>query len=76
MRRASPNLAPGWSARRAKEKIQALAQDPRPHGCLKLKGEDNLWRIRVGDWRVIYEIHDRVLVVVVVDVDHRGDVDR
>ena len=36
----------------------ALTNDPRPHGCLKIKGEENRWRIRVGDWRIGYEIDD------------------
>lgn len=51
--------------------IQALAQNPRPHGCLKVKGEE-LWRIRVGDWRVGYGIDDRARVVDVIRVDHRS----
>jgi mRNA interferase RelE/StbE len=38
--------------------IRALAVDPRPHGCRKLVGSENDWRIRVGDYRVIYEIAD------------------
>lgn len=41
-------------------KIEALAKEPRPSGCLKLTGEENLWRIRVGDYRVIYTIDDRL----------------
>ena len=51
--------------------IQALAQDPRPHGCLKVKGED-IWRIRVGDWRIGYGIDDQARVVDVIRVDHRS----
>lgn len=53
-----------------------LGNDPRPHGCVKLKGEDDLWRIRVGDYRVIYAIEDEELVVLVVRVAHRKDVYR
>lgn len=58
--------------RRIRPKIDALADDPRPPGVKKLKGEDNAWRIRVGDYRVVYEIHDRILLVVVLRIRHRG----
>ena len=51
--------------------IYALAADPRPHGCLKVKGED-LWRIRIGDWRVGYGIDDQARVVDVLRVNHRS----
>jgi mRNA interferase RelE/StbE len=50
----------------------ALAGNPRPRGCKKLKGGD-IWRIRVGDYRVLYEIHDDVLVVLLVRVAHRRE---
>ena len=56
--------------RRVLASIEALADDPRPPGCTKLVGQD-AWRIRVGDYRVLYEIHDQVLLVIVVDVGHR-----
>jgi mRNA interferase RelE/StbE len=56
--------------------MRALAENPRPPGCKKLRGGENLWRIRVGDFRVIYEIHDDVLVIVVVSVGNRRDVYR
>ena len=49
----------------------ALANDPRPPGCLKLQGRGNQYRIRVGDYRVIYEIEDEVLIVLVVEVGRR-----
>jgi mRNA interferase RelE/StbE len=51
----------------------ALADNPRPSGCKKLKGRE-AWRIRVGDYRVVYEIHDDVLIVLVVRVAHRREV--
>ncbi len=51
--------------------IYALAENPRPHGCLKVKGED-LWRIRIGDWRVGYGIDDQARVVDVLRVNHRS----
>ncbi len=55
------------------EAIAELADAPRPHGCKKLKGR-TAWRIRVGNYRVIYEIEDDLLVVVVVTARHRKDV--
>ncbi len=54
---------------------EALAQDPRPPGSRKLVGE-NRWRLRVGDWRVVYQVEDARLIVLVVRVGHRGDVYR
>jgi mRNA interferase RelE/StbE len=53
--------------------IEALARDPRPTGCSKLKGSryDNLYRIRVGDWRVIYAVEDERIVVVILDIVRR-----
>lgn len=56
--------------------IEALAENPRPPSCKKLVGQDG-WRIRVANtYRVIYEIHDRVLLVTVVDVGHRREIYR
>jgi mRNA interferase RelE/StbE len=56
--------------------IQGLANDPRPPGCRKLVGRAHDWRIRVGDYRVIYEIADTVRVVRVHRVRHRREVYR
>lgn len=56
--------------------IEALADDPRPHGARKLSGTVRAWRIRAGDHRVIYEIEDDVLVVTVVRAAHRREVYR
>lgn len=56
--------------------IRALEEDPRPQGCRKLVGEENAWRIRVGDYRVLYEVLDRVVTVTVFRVAHRGEVYR
>jgi mRNA interferase RelE/StbE len=56
-----------------RKKIDALANDPRPHGVKKLKGQDDLHRIRVGNFRVIYAIRDAELVVLVVRVADRKD---
>ncbi|MCC7409243.1 MAG: type II toxin-antitoxin system RelE/ParE family toxin [Phycisphaeraceae bacterium] len=56
--------------------IDGLAENPRPAGCKKLAGQDDLWRARAGDWRIIYSIEDRKLIVLVVKVGHRKDVYR
>ncbi len=55
--------------------IDDLCSEPRPSGCTKLTGHDG-WRIRVGTYRILYEIMDQVLVVHVVKVDHRRDIYR
>jgi mRNA interferase RelE/StbE len=57
-------------------RLRELADDPRPSGVVKLAGAENLWRIRTGNYRVIYEIHDDRLVVLVLRVAHRKDVYR
>ena len=53
-------------------KIVALASDPRPDGCRKLVGEENLWRIRVGDYRIIYSIDDDIRTLDIITVRHRS----
>jgi len=53
--------------------IDRLAQDPRPNGCKKLKGR-NAYRIRSGNYRIIYEIQDGILLVEVVAIGHRKDI--
>lgn len=64
--------------RRVRRKIEALATDPRPRGAKKLQGSGarSLWRVRIGDYRIVYEIRHDVLVVVVVTVGHRREVYR
>lgn len=52
--------------------IEALADEPRPSGCRKLVGYDNLYRLRVGDWRISYAAEDDWLIVLVVEVSPRG----
>ncbi len=56
--------------------LDALAQEPRPVGVVKMAGADNLWRVRIGDYRVVYEIRDDRLIVLVVRVGNRKDVHR
>ena len=55
--------------------IRELATEPRPTGCKKHSGR-SAWRIRIGAYRVIYEIHDNQLVVLVITIGNRGDVYR
>ena len=55
------------------EAIELLAGDPRPDGCKKLKGRSG-YRIRKGDYRIIYDIHDDVLTIEVVAVGHRRQI--
>jgi len=56
--------------------ILSLEDEPRPSGIRKLSGEDNLYRIRVGDYRIVYQIRDDVLIVIIVRVGHRREVYR
>jgi len=56
--------------------IESLESDARPSGCKKLVGSDHTYRIRIGDYRVVYDIHDDKLIVLVVRVRHRRDVYR
>jgi mRNA interferase RelE/StbE len=57
-------------------KIRPLAGTPRPPGSKKLKGQSDLWRIRAGDYRIVYEIHDEVRTVEISYIRHRRDVYR
>jgi len=61
---------------RIRRRIDALADDPRAPGVKKLQGADDLYRVRAGDYRVIYQIQDDVLLVLVVRVGHRKDIYR
>lgn len=62
--------------RRVAGAIDALAIEPRPHGVEKLKGVDDLWRVRVGDFRVIYTVQDDRLLILVVRVGNRREIYR
>ncbi len=53
--------------------FDGLADNPRPVGCLKVKTSEGLWRIRVGDWRIGYEIDDAAREVTIVTVGHRSE---
>lgn len=67
---------PEDARRRIGRRIDALAGDPRPHGVRQLKGLPELYRVRIGEYRAIYQIQDRELLVLVVQVRHRREVYR
>jgi mRNA interferase RelE/StbE len=68
LRKLDPSIG-----RRVQGAIALLAQDPRPPAARPLKGRPAL-RVRVGDYRIIYTVHDDVLLVVVITLGHRPDV--
>ncbi len=68
-------LAPD-ARRRVQAAIELLAGQPRPSGATKLVGGDGVWRVRTGDYRVVYEIRDDVLLMLVIAVGHRREVYR
>jgi mRNA interferase RelE/StbE len=67
---------PDDARRRIVRGIESLEADPRPPGVKKLTGTDDLYRIRVGDDRIIYQIDDPDVTVLVLRIAHRGDVYR
>lgn len=68
-------LAPA-ARRRVQAAIELLAGQPRPSGAKRLVGGAGEWRVRTGDFRIVYEIHDDVLLVLVVAVGHRREIYR
>ena len=67
---------PKSTAQSVLPRITALAANPRPSGCTKLKGVGNMWRIRIGEYRVIYTIEDVREIVDIRIIAHRGEVYR
>jgi mRNA interferase RelE/StbE len=67
------NRLPGSAIARIMGRIEKLAENPRPSGCKKLKGGVNEWRIRIGDYRVIYAIEDNTKTVDVTRIAHRRE---
>lgn len=61
---------------RVARRIDALTTDPRPDGVVKLEGAENIYRARVGAYRILYSIEDKRLIVLVVAVGHRRDIYR
>ncbi len=74
LRRAQKELGelPVEAYERIRDSILALAEDPRPSGCVKLTNRQG-WRIRVGGYRVIYEIDDKQRIVTILVIGHRRD---
>ncbi|OGW88693.1 MAG: addiction module antitoxin [Omnitrophica bacterium RIFCSPLOWO2_01_FULL_50_24] len=60
--------------RKVVDKIRLLSEDPRPHGTQMLAGDDRYFRIRQGDWRIIYEVNDGAEEVIVIKIGHRREV--
>jgi mRNA interferase RelE/StbE len=56
--------------------MRLLENDPRHSGVVKMSGEDDLFRVRVGDWRIVYTIRDNELLVIVIRIGHRREVYR
>jgi mRNA interferase RelE/StbE len=54
-------------------KIKDFSTNPRPEGCKKLMGYDNLYRIRVGNWRISYAVEDEELILLILEISPRGD---
>jgi mRNA interferase RelE/StbE len=77
IRRAQKELAqlPDGPYTQVRDSIRTLADNPRPHGCQKLTAREG-WRVRVGNYRVIYDIDDKRKTVTVLHVGHRRDVYR
>lgn len=67
---------PSQHAERIGAAIKKLSANPKPAGCVKLVGYDIEYRIRVGDYRIIYQIHDSILVILVIEIGHRKDIYR
>ena len=75
LRRAQKELSklPNISYERVKNKIRALANNPRPEGCKKLIGREG-WRIRVENYRIIYEIDDTQHLITILHIGHRQNI--
>lgn len=67
---------PQADVRKIRNKIEKLKKEPLPSGCEKLEGNDDLYRIRSGDYRIIYQIFNKRLMVLVVKIGHRREVYR
>jgi mRNA interferase RelE/StbE len=55
-------------------KLESLAKEPRPANCVRLKGNSSYYRIRSGDYRIVYTIRDKQVLVLVLKIGHRKDV--
>jgi mRNA interferase RelE/StbE len=59
--------------RRVNEALLSLEETPRPPGAIKLRGGENDWRVRIGDYRIIYEIDDSARLVTILRIQHRRE---
>ncbi|HEX7507356.1 MAG TPA: type II toxin-antitoxin system RelE/ParE family toxin [Polyangia bacterium] len=66
----------GSIRKRIVARIDTLAENPNPSGAVKLQGEKDMWRVRVGDYRILYTIQNAQLVVLVIKIGHRREVYR
>jgi mRNA interferase RelE/StbE len=66
----------GSVRRRIAQRIDSLANNPYPSGIKKIEGEEELYRLRVGDYRILYQVKKQTLLVLVVRIGHRRDVYR
>ena len=74
--RRSLKKLPPEILKRVDDRILSLADNPRPPGAEKLVGEELTYRVRVGAYRILYEVHDDVLVILVVRIGHRKEIYR
>lgn len=58
------------------KKIEALASDPRPAGVVKLRGSDDLFRMRHTEYRIVYRLNDNELIIIIIKIGHRRDIYR
>jgi mRNA interferase RelE/StbE len=66
---------PSTELKKVLAKIESLSENPRPHDSIKLSGDEK-YRLRCGDYRILYSIEDQILIIVIVKVGHRKDVYR
>jgi mRNA interferase RelE/StbE len=66
----------GEMLERTRQAIRSLTENPRPVGHKKMMGYDNLYRIRIGDWRIIYAIEDDTLIVLILEIGPRSGIYR
>ena len=74
-RKSLQKIDPVFS-KKIRDRLRSLEEHPRLRDCLKLEGSDNAYRTRVGRYRIVYEIHEKKVFIVVVNIDHRKDVYR
>jgi len=65
---------PKTTVERILYKVFSLATNPTPPGCRKIAGMENLWRVRVGNYRILYTVEDDILLIEIIKIGHRKDV--